>query len=205
MAGVNTYRPGNMSSGLIRQFDTENRVMGIVYEPIEVVKSYTVTFVDQFGNTLKTETVTEGNDATAPATLAIAGFTFANWDKAFTDITADTVVTALYTAIPAPGPAPAPTPTPTPAPAEEVVVIEEEETPLAETPEEVVEETPAPEEEVVEIEEEETPLAVLEGDCIIHWIILLITAMYAVYGVLRAVARNKKIRQLQGANDQVNA
>lgn len=205
MAGVNTYRPGNMSSGLIRQFDTENRVMGIVYEPIEVVKSYTVTFVDQFGNTLKTETVTEGNDATAPATLAIAGFTFANWDKAFTDITADTVVTALYTAIPAPGPAPAPTPTPTPAPAEEVVVIEEEETPLVETPEEVVEETPAPEEEVVEIEEEETPLAVLEGDCIIHWIILLITAMYAVYGVLRAVARNKKIRQLQGANDQVNA
>lgn len=205
MAGVNTYRPGNMSSGLIRQFDTENRVMGIVYEPIEVVKSYTVTFVDQFGNTLKTETVTEGNDATAPATLAIAGFTFANWDKAFTDITADTVVTALYTAIPAPGPAPAPTPAPTPAPAEEVVVIEEEETPLAETPEEVEEETPAPEEEVVEIEEEETPLAVLEGDCIIHWIILLITAMYAVYGVLRAVARNKKIRQLQGANDQVNA
>lgn len=208
MAGINSFRPGNTGSGVIRQFEADNRVMGIVYEPIAVVKSFTVTFVDQFGNTLKTEKVTDGNDATAPATLAIAGFTFANWDKAFTDVTSDLVVTALYTAIPTPVPAPTPTPTPTPAPAaEEVVVIEEEETPLAEAPAEepAEEETPAAEQEVVEIEEEETPLAVLEGDCIIHWIILLITAMYAVYGVLRAVARNKKIRQLQGANDQVNA
>lgn len=184
----------------------------VVMADWEQCQMLVVKFVDGFGNTLSTQNIPSGWAAAAPTTPVVAGYTFTGWNTAFDYISSDLVVTALWEAIPAPEPTPEPEPTPAPTPVpvpeeEEVVVIEEEEeTPLAETPEEVVEEeTPAPEQEVVEIEEEETPLAVLESDCIIHWIILLITALYAVYGVARAVARNKKIRQLQGANDQVNA
>ncbi len=58
---------------------------------------YTVTFKDHDGTTLKTETVYQGKGATAPATPVHDHFTFTAWDKAFTDIQADTVVTAQCT------------------------------------------------------------------------------------------------------------
>ena len=66
--------------------------------PVEnvVPNSYTVTFKDKDGNTLKTETVEEGGSATAPAIPAVDCYTGA-WDKTFDNVTSDLVVTATYT------------------------------------------------------------------------------------------------------------
>lgn len=90
-----------------------------------------------------------------------------------------------------------------PTPVEPVVEeIEENETPLA----------PAIEEEnngnsgdteVVNIEEEEAPLAA--GHCWIHWLILILTAVYTIYELIRSIARNKRIRELEEQHETIEA
>ena len=60
------------------------------------INTYTVTFKDWDGNVLKTQEVQYGGDAEAPADPTRTGYTFTGWDKAFTNITADLVVTAQY-------------------------------------------------------------------------------------------------------------
>ena len=62
------------------------------------VNSYTVTFVDYDGTVLDTQTVEYGKAATAPADPTREGYTFAGWDTDFSKITADTTVTATYSA-----------------------------------------------------------------------------------------------------------
>ena len=81
-----------------------------------------------------------------------------------------------------------------------VTTITEEETPLAPTNEvaEITEEetplTPAePETETAEINEEETPLAASsEAMCYIHWIVLILTLLFAVYSGIRGYARHQE-------------
>ena len=58
--------------------------------------TYTVTFKDWDGTTLKTQTVEEGSSATAPSNPTRYGYTFTGWDKTFTNITGDITVTAQY-------------------------------------------------------------------------------------------------------------
>ena len=59
--------------------------------------SYTVTFKDWDGTVLKTQTVSYGSSASAPANPTRTGYNFAGWDKSYSNIKANTVVTATYT------------------------------------------------------------------------------------------------------------
>jgi len=72
---------------------TSNLTVMAVYE----ITSYTVTFVDWNSTILKTQTVNHGSSATAPTTPTRVGYTFSGWDKAFSNVTDDLTVTALYT------------------------------------------------------------------------------------------------------------
>ena len=58
--------------------------------------TYTVTFVDGQGKTLKTEKVKSGKAATAPADPKRTGYTFTGWNKDFSKVTADMTVTAQW-------------------------------------------------------------------------------------------------------------
>ena len=66
------------------------------------VNVYTVTFVDHEGKALKIQAVAEHQDATASDitvldyTVANMTYTFAKWDKDFTDVTTNLTVKALY-------------------------------------------------------------------------------------------------------------
>ena len=71
---------------------TGNTVITATYE----INKYTVTFVDYNGSAINTQTVTHGSDATAPENPVREGYDFIGWDKAYTNITADTEVTAVY-------------------------------------------------------------------------------------------------------------
>ena len=58
--------------------------------------TYTVTFVDWDGTVLSTQTVVEGEAASAPADPEREGYTFIGWDTEFTHVYSDLTVTALY-------------------------------------------------------------------------------------------------------------
>ena len=58
--------------------------------------TFTVTFKDWDGRLLKEENVKWNANATAPADPSRDGYTFKGWDKAFSNIKANTEVTALY-------------------------------------------------------------------------------------------------------------
>ena len=78
---------------------TVSGTMGATNMSVDVVYSantYTVTFKDWNGTVLKTQQVQYGGAATAPANPTRAGYTFTGWDKAFTNVTANLVVTAQY-------------------------------------------------------------------------------------------------------------
>lgn len=57
---------------------------------------YAVDFIDWDGKVLKSEGVGENGAASAPTISPRVGYTFANWDVGFDNITADTRVTAQY-------------------------------------------------------------------------------------------------------------
>ena len=94
-APANPTRTGYTFTGWDVAFNniTANTVVTAQYS----INSYTVTFKDWNGSVLKTETVNYGGAATAPANPTREGYTFTGWDKAFDNITANTVVTAQYT------------------------------------------------------------------------------------------------------------
>ena len=65
--------------------------------PIYEMKGvYTVTFEDWNGFELKSEKVTEGEAATAPADPEREGYHFTGWDKKFDNVQSDLTVTATY-------------------------------------------------------------------------------------------------------------
>ena len=93
-APANPTRAGYTFTGWDKAFTnvTANLVVTAQYS----INSYTVTFKDWNGTVLKTQQVQYGGAATAPANPTRAGYTFTGWDKAFTNVTANLVVTAQY-------------------------------------------------------------------------------------------------------------
>ena len=76
-----------------------------------------------------------------------------------------------------------------PQDAEEPVVLEDEEVPLANVTDDNAKQ------EVTALEDEAVPLAANpagEDNCIIHWIMMILTIVFAGYNVVRAVLRQKK-------------
>jgi len=62
----------------------------------ETPKVFTVIFRDWDGTELKNQTVNEGESASSPEAPTRSGYEFVGWDKPFDNITADTVITAVY-------------------------------------------------------------------------------------------------------------
>ena len=60
------------------------------------INTYTVRFLDYDGSVLNTQTIAHGSDATPPADPTREGYRFTGWQGDYTDITADTDITATY-------------------------------------------------------------------------------------------------------------
>lgn len=61
------------------------------------INTYTVTFVNGLGTTLKTQTVNYGGNATPPTTPTRTGYTFAGWSGSYTNVTSNRTITATWT------------------------------------------------------------------------------------------------------------
>ena len=97
-APADPTREGYTFTGWDKAFDNVTADMTVTAQ--YTINTYTVTFVDHDGTVLDTQTVNYGEAATAPAAPAREGYHFVAWDVAFDNITADTTVTAQYTAAP---------------------------------------------------------------------------------------------------------
>ncbi|MBQ9949404.1 MAG: S8 family serine peptidase [Clostridia bacterium] len=71
---------------------TEDITVTAQYE----INVYTVTFCDYDGTVISTQEVEHGASATAPEAPTRTGYTFAGWDKDFSNVTEDITVTAQY-------------------------------------------------------------------------------------------------------------
>ena len=87
-----TAKGGNKNSSGTVSFS--NLVYTVTYELAK--PTYTVTFKDWNGTTLKTQTVEEGSSATAPSNPSRQGYEFTGWDTSFNNVTSNITVTAQY-------------------------------------------------------------------------------------------------------------
>ncbi len=66
----------------------------------DVLKEYTVTFVDYDGRVIAKDKVLSGLGVEAPASPEREDYVFAGWDKSFDAVSSDMTVTATYTPLP---------------------------------------------------------------------------------------------------------
>ncbi|CAK4869198.1 unnamed protein product [Aphanomyces euteiches] len=71
-----------------------------LYAKWTTIITYTVTFQDWNGTVLKTETVKQGDNATAPTQPSRTGYTFVGWSVGFTNVISNLTVMAKYDAVP---------------------------------------------------------------------------------------------------------
>ena len=74
---------------------TRNITIGAIAAEVEPTY-FMVTFQDWDGTVLKTEQVEQGKSATAPANPEREGYIFIGWDKDFSNVQSDLIVTAQY-------------------------------------------------------------------------------------------------------------
>ena len=60
------------------------------------INTYTVTFKDWNGTTLKTQTVNHGSSATAPSNPIREGYEFTGWSGSYTNVTSNLTIMAQY-------------------------------------------------------------------------------------------------------------
>lgn len=73
----------------------------ITYEPVFEIESdgtFTVTFVDSYGNVVYSKTVSDASEIEIPDGPARAGYTFTGWSVDASTVTASTTIVAQYTA-----------------------------------------------------------------------------------------------------------
>lgn len=71
---------------------TSNLTVNAVFK----INTYTVTFVNGLGTTLKTQTVNCGGSATAPANPTRTGYAFNGWSGTYTNVTSNRTITATW-------------------------------------------------------------------------------------------------------------
>lgn len=64
---------------------------------VQVYKPYTITFVNDDGNVLSTQTIEHGASATAPKNPEKEGYVFAGWNGTYQNVRCDATITATYT------------------------------------------------------------------------------------------------------------
>lgn len=90
---IRYHAPDHADSCFRSDFDLEHSVsVATGYTP----PSYTVTFVDGLGNTLKTQTVVSGNNASPPSNPSRTGYTFAGWSGDYNNVTSARTITATW-------------------------------------------------------------------------------------------------------------
>ena len=98
-APADPTREGYTFKGWDKEFSNVQSDLTVtaLYEQNVVEPTYfTVTFQDWDGTVLKIEQVEQGKSATAPADPTREGYTFKGWDKEFSNVQSDLIVTALY-------------------------------------------------------------------------------------------------------------
>ncbi len=93
-APVNPSRVGYTFTGWDTAFDNVTADLTVTAQ--YTINSYTVTFVDWNGLTLSSQIVTYGSSATAPSNPVREGYTFTGWDIAFSSVSSDMTITAVY-------------------------------------------------------------------------------------------------------------
>lgn len=90
----NPARTGYTFVGWNQDFSeiTSDLTITALYE----INQYTVTFVDDSGNVLKTETVSYLSSATPPTASPKEGYVFWGWDREYAEVTSDITVKAIY-------------------------------------------------------------------------------------------------------------
>ena len=99
-APANPTREGYTFTGWDKDFSNvqSNLTVYAQYTPnTPSTTYYNVTFKDWNGTILKSEQVEKGHSATAPANPTREGYTFSGWDKDFSNVQSDLIVTAQYT------------------------------------------------------------------------------------------------------------
>ena len=93
---ANLIRAGFIFSGWDKDYTHIQSDLTITALYSEQVTYYTVTFIDWNGQTLKTEQVESGKDATPPADPVREGYTFIGWDGNYTNVQSNLIITAQY-------------------------------------------------------------------------------------------------------------
>lgn len=89
-----TFKGWSDGSGLV-DLNTYKALSNVTLTAVYETNTYTVTFKNG-SETISTQTVEYGNNATAPTVTPAVGYTFAGWDKALENITEDTTINATF-------------------------------------------------------------------------------------------------------------